>query len=123
MTDRSRTDQALTLLARPGAYEVLHAIQSRNGIATFAQIAAEARQPLTLLRALVTEGLVISHRSGTLDIEPGEQTHFCLTAKGEAVAGHLLRLQEWAASRPRRHRRPRLGAIVANLLIPRNCSE
>lgn len=102
MSDHSRTDQALTLLARPGAYKVLHAMHSRGGTATFAQIAAEARQPLSLLRGLAAEGFVIGHRSGTLDIEPCEQIHFCLTAKGEAVAGHLVRLQEWVTSRPAR---------------------
>ncbi|MDM4721367.1 hypothetical protein QTQ03_17810 [Micromonospora sp. WMMA1363] len=102
MSDHGRTDRALTLLARPGAYEVLHAMQSRDGTATFAEIRTAARQPLALLRALATEGFVRSYHSGTLDIEPCERTHFCLTAKGEAVTGHLVRLQEWVTSRPTR---------------------
>lgn len=99
MSDHGRTEQALSLLARPGAYEILHAIHSRGGTATFAQITAEARQSLALLRALAAEGFVISPRSGTLDIEPSAPTSFCLTAKGDAVTGHLVRLQEWATSR------------------------
>ena len=102
MRDHGRTDQTLTLLARPGAYEVLHAMHSRGGTATFAQIAAEARRALTLLRSLAAAGFVISAYCGSLDIEPGAQTAFNLTAKGEAVAGHLTRLQQWITNRPTR---------------------
>jgi DNA-binding HxlR family transcriptional regulator len=104
MSDHSRTDQALTLLAQPGCYEVLHALHARDGTATFAQIAAEARHALARLRALAAEGFVVSHSCGSLDTEPKAQTDFSLTAKGQAVAGHLIRLQSWAANRSaRRH--------------------
>ncbi len=102
MDDQERIDQSLSLLARRGAYEALHAMYSRGGTATFAQIAAEARHALNLLRALAAEGFVISYRCGSLDIEPTAQTSFTLTAKGEAVAGHLTRLQQWITTRPSR---------------------
>lgn len=102
MSDHGRTDKTLTLLARPGVYEVLHAMQTRDGTATFAEIRTAARQPLALLRALAAEGFVRSYRSGSLDIEPCEGTHFYLTAKGEAVTGHLVRLQEWVTNHPTR---------------------
>ena len=101
MSDHDRTEQTLTLLARRGAYEVLHAMHARGGAASFAQISAGAgsHRPLPLLRALATEGFVISPRGGTLDVDPPDEAHFCLTTKGEAVIGHLLRLREWMASR------------------------
>ncbi len=99
MSDDGRMNQTLTLLARPGAYEVLHAMHRRDGTATFAQIATEARRPLSLLRALSAEGFVTSYHCGTLDMEPDAATSFCLTARGEAVAGHLTRLQEWITNR------------------------
>ena len=102
MRELGRTDQPLTLLARPGTYEVLHAMYSRGGTATFDQIAAEARRALTLLRSLAAEGFVISAYCGSLDIEPRAQTAFNLTAKGEAVAGHLTRLRQWITNRPAR---------------------
>ncbi len=102
MRDHGRTDQVLTLLARPGTYEALHAMYSRGGTATFAQIAAEARRALTLLRSLAAAGFVISARCGSLDVEPCAQTAFNLTAKGEAVAGHLTRLRQWITTRPTR---------------------
>jgi len=98
--DHDRTEQTLTLLARRGAYEVLGAMQARGGIASFAQISAEAPQPLALLRAMAAEGLVISPQGGTLDADPPGETCFCLTGKGEAIFGHLLRLRQWVASRP-----------------------
>lgn len=108
MNDHGRIDQSLSLLAKRGTYEVLQAMYSRGGTATFAQIAAEACQALALLRALTVDGLVISYRCGSLDIEPSARTCFVLTAKGEAVAGHLARLQRWIAARsnPRSSRRP-----------------
>jgi DNA-binding HxlR family transcriptional regulator len=102
MSDHGRTDQTLALLAKPGVYEVLHVMHDRGGTATFAQIAAEARRALSLLRSLAAEGFVISARCGSLDIEPSAQAYFSLTAKGEAVAGHLTRLQQWITNRPAR---------------------
>lgn len=107
MSDHGRIDRALALLARPGAYDVLHAMYSRGGEATFAQIAEESRHTLTLLRALATEGFVTSRRCGSLDIEPCDQMSFSLTAKGEAVAGHLTRLRQWNAVRSNRRGSPR----------------
>lgn len=107
MSDHDRTKQTLTLLARRGAYEVLHAMHARGGAATFAQISVEAgtSQPLPLLRALAAEGFVISPRGGTLDVDPQGEAPLCLTAKGEAVIGHLLRLRQWMASRASAARR------------------
>jgi len=99
MSDHDRTDETLTLLARSGAFEVLFAMHARGGDASFAQISAESPRPITLLRAMAVEGFVISPRGGTLDAEPHGETHFCLTAKGEAIFGHLLRLRQWIASR------------------------
>jgi DNA-binding HxlR family transcriptional regulator len=106
MSDHSRTDQALMMLARPGCYEVLRALYMRDGTATFSQIATESRHALAHLRALATEGFVVS-RCGSLDAEPNAQTDFSLTTKGQAVAGHLIRLQSWAANRSTRHRNHR----------------
>jgi hypothetical protein len=99
MGDHSRTDQALTLLAQPGCYEVLHALYVRDGTATFAQITAEARHALLHLRALAIEGFIVGHSCGSLDVEPSTHTDFSLTTKGQAVAGRLIRLQSWATSR------------------------
>ena len=104
MGDHSRTDQALALLAQPGSYEVLHALYVRDGTAAFAQIAADARHALARLRALAVEGFVVGHFCGSLDVEPCAQARFSLTAKGHAVAGHLIRLQEWAVNRSARRR-------------------
>ena len=109
MSDHGRTDQALTLLAQPGSYEVLHALYARDGTATFAQISGEARYALARLRALATEGFVVGVHGGSLDIEPGLQASFSLTAKGQAVAGHLIRLQQWAASRSIRRNQRHIG--------------
>jgi DNA-binding HxlR family transcriptional regulator len=109
MSDHSRTDQALALLAQPGSYEVLHALYVRDGSATFAQIAAEARHALVRLRELATEGFVVSHSCGSMDVDPYAQTDFNLTAKGHAVAGHLVRLQAWAVNRSA-HPHHRYGA-------------
>ena len=99
MSDHDRTDETLTLLARSGAYEVLFAMHVRGGAASFEQISAESPRPITLLRAMAAEGLVVSPRGGTLDADPHSETRFCLTAKGEAIFGHLLRLRQWIASR------------------------
>ena len=99
MSDHDRTDETLTLLARSGAYEVLCAMHNRGGAASFAQICAETPQPIALLRAMAAEGFVITPRGGTLDADPQSETRFCLTAKGEAIFGHLLRLRQWIASR------------------------
>lgn len=107
MSEDGRIDRALALLARPGASGVLQAMYSRGGAATFAQIAAESRHALNLLRALAAEGFVVSYRCGSLDIEPCDQVSFSLTAKGEAVAGHLLRLRRWMTTRPNRRGIPR----------------
>jgi hypothetical protein len=104
MSDHGRMDQTLRLLTRPGSYEVLHAMHVRGGTAVFAHIAAEARDALVRLRALAVEGFVIGHHCGSLDLEPSAQACFSLTAKGEAVTGHLVRLQEWAAGRSARRR-------------------
>ncbi|GAB3160695.1 hypothetical protein GCM10027290_66980 [Micromonospora sonneratiae] len=99
MGDHDRTEQTLTLLARRGAYELLLAMHMRGGTASFAQIAAESPRPIDLLRAMAVEGFVIGLRGGTLDTDPRGDTHFCLTGKGEAIFGHLLRLRRWMASR------------------------
>ncbi len=99
MSDHDRTDETLTLLARTGAYEILHAMHIHGGAATFARISAESPKPIALLRAMAAEGFVISPEAGTLDTDPPGETRFCLTAKGEAIFGHLLRLRQWLASR------------------------
>lgn len=99
MSDHDRIDQTLTLLAKSGAYEVLRAMHVRDGAATFAQICAESPRPIALLRAMAAEGFVVSSSGGTLDAEPQAETDFRLTAKGEAIFGHLQRLRRWIASR------------------------
>jgi hypothetical protein len=110
MSDHDRTEQTLTLLARRGAYEVLRAMHTRGGAATFAQISAESPRPLALLRAMAAEGFVVGMGSGTLDADPNADTHFSLTSKGEAVFGHMLRLHNWLASRAAARRaRPQIA--------------
>lgn len=104
MSDHSRTDQALALLAAPGTNDVLQAMNRRDGAATYAQIAAELPRPLPVLRALAASDFVVSYGSGTLDVEPPAGTVFGLTAKGQAVAGHLDRLKQWIKSRSRSRR-------------------
>lgn len=99
MGGHDRTDRTLILLARTGAYEVLRAMHTRGGGASFAEIAAEAPRPMALLRAMAAEGFVISPGAGTLDTDPRDETAFCLTVKGEAIFGHMLRLRQWIASR------------------------
>jgi hypothetical protein len=100
MSDHDRTDDTLTLLAQNGAYEVLSAMHARGGSASFAQISADSPKPTGLLRAMAVEGFVISPHGGTFDADPPGETHFSLTAKGEAIFIHLLRLRQWIASRP-----------------------
>lgn len=107
MINDGRIERSLSLLLKPGAYDVLQAMLSRDGTATYAQLAAEARNVPALLRALAAEGFVFSYRGGSLDVEPPAATSFYLTAKGQAVARHLARLSEWAADRPRRGRNQR----------------
>ncbi|WP_018791284.1 hypothetical protein [Salinispora arenicola] len=108
MSDHGRIEQILTLLAKPGVYEVLHGMRSRGGTATFGHLRADVRQALPLLRALSAAGFVISPHSGSLDIEPHGQTAFYLTAKGEAVTGRIIRLrQSLAPHAARRSGRPR----------------
>lgn len=46
MSDRDHTEQTLTLLGRPGVYEILLAMHARRGTATFSQISAEAPSPI-----------------------------------------------------------------------------
>ncbi|MGC9671405.1 hypothetical protein ACNTMW_33280 [Planosporangium sp. 12N6] len=96
--DRS-TSRTLMLLAQPGAYEALLAMHTRGGTATFTEIATKTRQPLALMRSMASEGFVVSPACGTLDVDPHGDTRFCLTAKGEAVLGHLVRLQQWINTR------------------------
>lgn len=98
MSDHGRIEQILTLLAKPGVYEVLHGMRSRGGTATFGHLHADVRRVLPLLRALSAAGLVISPDSGSLDLSPHRQASFHLTAKGEAIAGHIFRLQQSLAS-------------------------
>jgi hypothetical protein len=109
MINDGRIERSLSLLAKPGAYDVLHAMHSRDGTATYAQITAAVRNAVGLLRALAAEGFVFSYRGGSLDIEPPATTSFCLTAKGEAIAAHLARLSEWAVARSHRRRNARTG--------------
>jgi DNA-binding HxlR family transcriptional regulator len=97
--DHDHTERTLTLLARRGAYEVLQAMHTRGGVASFAEISADTPRPLTLLRALATEGFLVSRGGGSLDGDTRGDTHFSLTGKGEAVFDHLLRLRQWTASR------------------------
>lgn len=99
MSDHDRTNEILSLLARTGAYEVLLAMHTGGGTATFAQICDESPDPTALLRAMAVEGFVVSLGAGTLDIAPCGGSRFCLTAKGEAIFGHLLRLRQWIATR------------------------
>lgn len=99
MSDHDGTDDTLNLLAQSGAYEVLSAMHARGGSASFAQISDDAPRPTRLLRAMAVEGFVISPRGGTFDADPHSETHFSLTAKGEAIFTHLLRLRQWLASR------------------------
>ncbi|WP_433530279.1 hypothetical protein ACQPYA_29580 [Micromonospora sp. CA-263727] len=99
MGDHDRTEQTLALLARRGAYEVLLAMHTSGGTASFTRIAAESPRPIALLRAMAAEGFVITSCGGTLDDDPHDETHFRLTPKGEAIIGHLLRLHHWLASR------------------------
>jgi hypothetical protein len=100
MSDRDRAGQTLALLARSGTYQVLLTMQARGGAASFAQIAAGARGPVALLREMAAEGLLIAQDGGSLDNEPCGKTLFRLTVKGEAIFGHMLRLNQWLTSRP-----------------------
>jgi hypothetical protein len=79
MSDHDRTEQALTLLARHGAYEVLSAMYHHGGSASFAQISAESPRPTPLLRAMAADGFVVSPHGGTLDADPRGETYFSLT--------------------------------------------
>lgn len=99
MGNHDRTERTLTLLARRGAFELLLAMHERGGTASFAQIAAESPRPTALLRAMAADGFLISPRGGSLDGEPLADACFCLTGKGEAIFGRLLRLRQWLASR------------------------
>jgi hypothetical protein len=106
MSDHDRTDETLILLARHGAYEVLSAMYQHGGSATFAQISAESPRPIALLRAMAAEGFLTGLSGGTFDADPHEAACFRLTAKGEAIFGHLRRLREWIASRATSATRP-----------------
>jgi hypothetical protein len=112
MSDHDRTEQTLTLLARHGAYEILLAMHTRGGAATFGQISAESPHPLALLRSMAAEGFLIGVGSGTLDADPSGDTHFSLTGKGEAVFGHMMRLNNWLASRAAAKRGRRADRIA-----------
>ncbi|ROO51283.1 hypothetical protein EDC02_6156 [Micromonospora sp. Llam0] len=74
-------------------------MQARGGTASFAQIAAGTQGPVALLRGMAAEGLLVAQDGGSLDDEPCGKTLFCLTVKGEAIFGHLLRLHQWLTSR------------------------
>jgi hypothetical protein len=106
MSDHDHADETLSLLARSGAYEVLLAMHTRGGGASFAEISAESPRPIALLRAMAAEGFLFSPNGGTLDAEPHGEAHYCLTAKGEAIFGHLLRLRQWLNSRTAPATRP-----------------
>ncbi|OON27098.1 hypothetical protein BSA16_33775 [Micromonospora sp. Rc5] len=106
MGDHSGTEQTLSLLARHGALGLLLAMHRRGGVANFAQIAAESPQPAALLRAMAADGFVAGPHAGSLDSEPLADTHFCLTSRGAAILGHLLRLRHWLASRTASDPRP-----------------
>lgn len=98
MGDHDRVDQTLALLARLDAYELLSALHARGGTAAFAQVSTRAEDTMPLLRAMAACGFITCHRGGTLDVEPSPEAQFCLTAKGEAVFGHLSRLRQWLAA-------------------------
>ncbi|GAA0490763.1 hypothetical protein Ade02nite_23530 [Paractinoplanes deccanensis] len=100
MNSYNRNERTLTLLGRRGAYELLLALSVRDGSAAFSELEKEAPQVMPLLRALITEGFVTSAGPGTLDLEPGAELRFSLTAKGQAVTAHLVRIQQWLAERP-----------------------
>ncbi|WFE38056.1 hypothetical protein [Micromonospora sp. WMMD998] len=106
MGDHHGTEQTLSLLARRGALELLLAMHHRGGTASFAQIAAESPRPTALLRAMAADGFVVSPHAGSLDSEPLAETRFCLTSRGAAILGHLLRLRHWLASRTAPDPRP-----------------
>jgi hypothetical protein len=100
MSGQDRTDRILTLLGQRGAYKVFFAMGARGGTATFVEIATSAGpDAAAVLRSMAVEGLVLSRCCGSLDLEPPAGARFCMTAKGEAVFGHLVRLQEWIAAR------------------------
>ncbi|MET7949415.1 hypothetical protein [Micromonospora sp. NPDC005324] len=99
MGGHERTEQTLALLGRQSTYEVLSTMDATGGTATFAQIASETPYPTAILRAMAAHGFVVSLHGGTLDSEPRAETPFSLTAKGQAIMGHLLRLHLWMASR------------------------
>lgn len=99
MSDHDRAAETLTLLARSGAYEVLSAMYDRGGSASFAQISEAFPYPVTLLRSMAAAGFVVTPFGGTLDGVPGGETYFSLTAKGEAIFGHLMRLGQWITRR------------------------
>ncbi|WP_433531008.1 hypothetical protein ACQPYA_02455 [Micromonospora sp. CA-263727] len=80
--------------------ELLLAMHHRGGTASFAQIAAASPRPAALLRAMAADGFVVSPHAGSLDSESLDRTCFCLTGKGVAIVGRLLRLRRWLASRP-----------------------
>lgn len=106
MSAHDRTDEVLSLLARTGAYEALLAMHTHGGTASFTQICTESPQPTALLRAMAAEGFVVTVDAGTLDTDPHGDTQFCLTAKGEAIFGHLRRLRQWIAARHQQTQNP-----------------
>ncbi|MFI6242782.1 hypothetical protein ACIBEF_23190 [Micromonospora sp. NPDC050795] len=99
MGGHERTQQVLALLGRNSTYEVLSTMEATGGTATFAQIANATPHPAAILRAMAAYGFVVSLNGGTLDSDPRAETPFSLTAKGQAIMGHLLRLHLWMASR------------------------
>lgn len=106
MSDHGRIEQILMLLAKPGVYEVLHGMSSRGGTATLGHLYSDVRRVLPLLRALSAAGFVIRPDSGSLDLSPHRQTSFHLTAKGQAIAGRIFRLQQSLAPCASHHSGP-----------------
>ena len=97
MIDDDHVDGALRVLAQRGAGQVLRLLHTHGGVATFAQL-ADTPRVLALLRDFAAQGWLLTN-SGSLDITPPNAATIRLTAKGEAVAGHITRIHNIRAAR------------------------
>jgi DNA-binding HxlR family transcriptional regulator len=111
MSDQDHAERILSLLALRESYEVLDALHSR-GAARFAELQANSnfRSPVSVLRSLAAEGLIVCTDGGSMDDMPNSDTVFDITDQGRAIFDHLVRLRAWIATRsPADQARPHHG--------------
>jgi len=101
MSDRDGVrPPTLDLIAQPGVVEILLALHSAGGVATLAQLRADGvAHQASQLRSLVGSGHLQRHGTGSLDLEPDDQTTFTLTPVGEGVVRTLYRICQWGEQR------------------------